>query len=74
MRSKRGDVSNITVVGLRTKFSQVVGSWFGKEDRTSEKILVRAFSEILIHNKDLIGKEELDKVQNIARHAHYNFN
>jgi hypothetical protein len=67
---QEGDVTSITVVGLWTKLGQVVGSWFGKEDKTSEKNLDKAFSEILAHNKDLIGKEQFDKIQSISRHAH----
>jgi hypothetical protein len=65
-----GDVINITVVGLWTKLGQVIGSWFGKEDKTLKKSIDNAFSEILRHNKDLIDKEQLDKVQSIAHHAH----
>lgn len=65
-----GTNENIVVVGFWTKITQVVGSWFGEEDMTSQSKIDNAFSKILENNKSYMGDKDIKRVINIAKSVH----
>jgi hypothetical protein len=58
----------ISEIGMWKKMQEVVGSWFGKEDKTSKDNLRIALSKIIYQNKNFIhdNPDHLENIHKIA--------